>query len=355
MLIIVSHADEPIQEFNIESFPIVIGRGSDCDVVIASEHISRKHLEIQNREGKIFIRDLTLSNWVSYNDEKLSKSEYIQYFDFAPLVLPSGHEVNFQTSENEGLKMREGEQTSTNSKKVDIYANKVASTKVRHTKVQSESKSSQALIVLLVVIVGGYFAYDYFLSEDPQLKVRPQQVAVDKSQESTQPVPVAINRALLQKMLDTTKCQTAVMKPICDAILPTWNGGEGVVEFQNSLFVFKNFGKRLYSIFKTQEKLANFNLTIDKTYKVVAAERVLVSNFLEALNQRSVNQIYIVLFKEGAPSREIQKVFLVDTSAHLGLTQDDYRNAYFSVNVRGDLSVFEGKMGLLINEKTDIK
>lgn len=87
--------DETIQ-YEIKKNIIVVGRSNDCDIKIDSDHISRKHLEISLDGETIYLKDLTLSNWVSYNNEKLTKKDYIQYFDFAPLVLPGGVSIHIE-------------------------------------------------------------------------------------------------------------------------------------------------------------------------------------------------------------------------------------------------------------------
>lgn len=75
-------------EISLDQEVIILGRASDCDIVLNSPNISRKHLQIKQVENEMFIKDISSSNWVSYNGDKLSKEEETEYFDFVELVLP---------------------------------------------------------------------------------------------------------------------------------------------------------------------------------------------------------------------------------------------------------------------------
>ena len=102
MRVVISDDGPDEFEYDFDQEAVILGRGSNCDIVLQSDHISRKHLEISRKNGIFFIKDLTLSNWVSYNDEKLHKNVEVQYFDFAPLLLPGGFSVKIE-DENEVL------------------------------------------------------------------------------------------------------------------------------------------------------------------------------------------------------------------------------------------------------------
>ena len=94
-IIITPKLGEP-KEYIVNKEIAIIGRRSNCDVCVPSEYVSREHLEVEVVKEAILIRDITSSNWVSYNNEKLSKTEQTKYFDFSPLVLPGDFIVNIE-------------------------------------------------------------------------------------------------------------------------------------------------------------------------------------------------------------------------------------------------------------------
>lgn len=53
------------------SLPVVIGRGVDVDLALSDELISRKHAEIYEKEGQLFVRDLGSRNGTFVNNRKI--------------------------------------------------------------------------------------------------------------------------------------------------------------------------------------------------------------------------------------------------------------------------------------------
>ena len=51
--------------------PIVIGRGADCQVPVASEHVSRRHAEVREHEGAYVLRDLGSKNGTMLNGRRI--------------------------------------------------------------------------------------------------------------------------------------------------------------------------------------------------------------------------------------------------------------------------------------------
>jgi pSer/pThr/pTyr-binding forkhead associated (FHA) protein len=60
---------------------ILIGRGK-VDLIIPDKEISRKHLAIEVRNEKIFLRDLGSTNGTFINDDKVSITEITDQTEF---------------------------------------------------------------------------------------------------------------------------------------------------------------------------------------------------------------------------------------------------------------------------------
>ena len=61
------------QEFFIHKNTSVIGRGSQCDIVLPGTHLSRQHAEIKIQGNLLHIRDLASSNGTFINGERITQ------------------------------------------------------------------------------------------------------------------------------------------------------------------------------------------------------------------------------------------------------------------------------------------
>jgi len=59
-----------------EGKPVVIGRGSDCDIKIPIDWISRRHAEINYKDDHYEIKDLGSSNGTSVNKDNIKNIPY---------------------------------------------------------------------------------------------------------------------------------------------------------------------------------------------------------------------------------------------------------------------------------------
>ena len=177
MIVTVIYSDGEEVILESEEKVVSVGRGANCDIVIPDDQISRKHLSIKEEEGILYIKDLTLSNWVSYNEDKLSKSEYIQYFDFARLMLPGDIRLVLRTEESIV------DETSLNQNKLakpdDLYSKTKIESKTQEIKKRKEKKiqnTKKSLdpetlkFIFLSIIVVSFGAYATFYLYDMKVE-----------------------------------------------------------------------------------------------------------------------------------------------------------------------------------------
>ncbi len=76
------------QDFTIDKFPFVIGKGKEwADGVISHSLVSRIHAQFEEEEGEIFITDLNSTNGTGVNDQLLEANQTVQ--------LKSGDVIHF--------------------------------------------------------------------------------------------------------------------------------------------------------------------------------------------------------------------------------------------------------------------
>ena len=63
----------------LEGERFTFGRALDCSVVLQHESISRKHLEMACRKGKIYLKDLGSSNGSYINGKRMKADEIREY------------------------------------------------------------------------------------------------------------------------------------------------------------------------------------------------------------------------------------------------------------------------------------
>jgi pSer/pThr/pTyr-binding forkhead associated (FHA) protein len=62
------------QEFILEKAKTILGRSSQCDIVIPGTHLSRQHVEIQVQGNQLLVRDLDSSNGTYLNNNKITEA-----------------------------------------------------------------------------------------------------------------------------------------------------------------------------------------------------------------------------------------------------------------------------------------
>ena len=262
MIIYITHASGEEETFECSTFPISLGRSEECEICIPSDNISRKHLEITVEDGVIYIKDLTLANWVSYNNEKLAKDEPTQYFDFAPLTLPGGIEVKLNLYKDNSKKIKDQIAGPGTSKKVDIYSDKLS--KVPEKKISGKKKKKQAVkpelvIMFLVFLIAGAFFYNKKLetSESEYQAVKKRKVPKKRiTRKGIKDIkPKIVNGKKLSKedtfylsiISDRQKCKKPSYVNLCKALLPKLTTFEGVSIIENVSNSPVAFGKAIFT------------------------------------------------------------------------------------------------------------
>lgn len=387
------------KHYNVEKEEVILGRSKTCDIVIKGDHVSREHLEItQDPSGSIYIRDLTSSNWVSYNEEKLPKDEKTNYYDFAPLILPGNIRIKIETGNQftsksrtfsfEMLKDKTKSQISTqmNLKKKnlqlekpidDLYHNPLTDGKgnsvtelVPHKpKVNPLVKYRKIAILIFAGAIGAYFilnSLDKMKKDTSQTKVITEVKTEDNERrrrtnkrsvraQTNQPVEKKVEPVVEEeneefvKYLDSSKCVSGFAKIYCSLFFKNNQAvGEGVIIDGKSFVVLKNRKNRIFELLKARNDLAKIVISNSEADPLIAGEGILLPKVLEDLEKKGIYKVKIILFKEENRKKFFLSTYTVDTSYYRRFETKNYELSYKEFLNSGSVSVFDSLLGKII-------
>jgi pSer/pThr/pTyr-binding forkhead associated (FHA) protein len=64
----------PSQRFYLDRFPVVIGRGEEADVRLADRWVSRTHCRIEERNGVLYVIDLSSKHGTWINEARVEEA-----------------------------------------------------------------------------------------------------------------------------------------------------------------------------------------------------------------------------------------------------------------------------------------
>lgn len=379
-------------EFEFKTDVVTIGRGKNCDIVLADDHISRKHLEIKNIGGIAYIKDLTLANWVSYNDEKLPKELEVQYYDFAPLMLPGQYKVEIDVEQKE---------INTEEEKIDIFKNKIKPVsmsvksspaslaefddgdsdfeseeevkvnprKARRLKEKKKKQRNELMIIIIVALAAIGFVANEFVIQDDSSKTSLTTKTEQKRKAKPKPKVKKKNRknsfGQVNKMkhqgkgpdfnslYSGKKCQSKLESVLCKIIFKnTASQYEGVLIKDKGIIVFKSLSVRGVSILGNVSSLNEHLNSKDKSdslAKVVAGEHLLSPAILQKIESSSFSSIKVVIFKANKSGPEISHKFHIESSDHRKYEGKQYTRA-FSDAKTGNFTFFNQYLARFVRE-----
>ena len=142
------------ESFPITTFPFIIGRGSECDLVLQGKGVSRKHAEIVFQSGRFVVNDMESLNGIKVNGYKvarviLEENDVIKMGEVA-LTFHSGENIA-ESSEPESKPAKSG-----------LFANKGSVNSIQDDTFGPSPIKKIATTVLIVLAVG-IFSYTGFL------------------------------------------------------------------------------------------------------------------------------------------------------------------------------------------------
>lgn len=390
MIVSVSNPDGSKNEFTFDEGEesILIGRGQNSDIIISDDHISRKHLEIKRYEGNIYIKDVTLSNWVSFNDEKLEKGVDVQYFDFAPLKLPGGYGVKVSEESPQEDDAKTSTFTSTNVEilRKDKKARRLAKNKSnkskkskRTTKSDNNKVSQEGIKMFLILLaMGAFLFYQFFLNKDenhtsrPPIQKRKAAKAKKKANKkrTARPKSTRVGPQNLQSAREQNKriqevskpnpdydlivrskpCATSQFRIVCQKIFQNRSKREGLVQKGSTVYAFKNYNIRASNLLRGPKKLRNSKISFNDLKLIVAGENILMPSFLKMMELNDSRDVVILLFTLKDYTLKVIGKYKVDIANYRKYSQQNYVSAYGKITSNQKINDFDRYLRPFIKE-----
>lgn len=389
MKVILSTGKNQSKEFIVNKDRIVIGRSKKCHICIPSDHISREHLEINTRNGEIFIKDLTLSNWVSYNDEKLLKGIETQYFDFANLNLPGGLsfkiELEVDESSNSGFSYTgevsaTGDKTSTStnlspSKDInvgDIYHDPISASPDLQSRLSSAGKTSsdrkgrKELFIMFFAFLFIALSAVFFMSKPQAPHIKADTSLNKKKITPKKPIKKVRTKkkTVVEKKIKTSaellfdslykdeeSCKRGYTKRVCAFALKNKTAYEGAILKDNILHVFKNLNSRLRNFFLKKRGFAIDAAKFNEIDSVVAGEVILLPKIMEEMERQKILRVKVHVFKTKDSKVEFIATHTIDPSFYRRYDIEDYDRSYKKIRNSLDLSYFTRELMRFISKE----
>lgn len=175
-------------KYKIERDSVVIGRSSQCDLVISHESMSRFHCKIEFKDSEIFITDLGSINGVFVNGIKIPSNSSVPFHTY--LHLAFGYVESAQLLMDDHSRKgvanplrSSGRKESTES----VVASRPAATVPKHIKAKDKVKNKSLIInVLAFFAVLAVMYYFFYGKEVPKKRL----IKKGASQLKNRPIPV---------------------------------------------------------------------------------------------------------------------------------------------------------------------
>ena len=93
---------EGVLEFEVDQTSVLVGRGSNCDVILKVEGLSRQHCKIElDRHSNFQITDLGSTNGVIIDNQRIPPNTPTPYSVYLPLSIGSVPQVTLEAPETQ--------------------------------------------------------------------------------------------------------------------------------------------------------------------------------------------------------------------------------------------------------------
>ncbi|CBL45136.1 Hypothetical protein HDN1F_15530 [gamma proteobacterium HdN1] len=223
----------------ISAFPFVMGRGTECDMVLTGKGISRKHAEIIFQSGRFVVNDLDSLNGIKVNGYKLARvileeGDSIKLGD-TTLVFTTNRNKTPQSANDESIGSAADVETATGTEK---GGKAKAAGKPRSA--QKGTRFALTAAVLVAAVAGGFYVMQTMQNGMLDQRVvavpNPSQGNTGAAANATknQQPPNAANTSAAQQAADAGTVASSGSEPTSGSAASSANDGSSVSDGSSS-------------------------------------------------------------------------------------------------------------------------
>tara|TARA_Y100000768_G_scaffold233136_1_gene176183 strand:- start:1655 stop:2806 length:1152 start_codon:yes stop_codon:yes gene_type:complete len=362
-----------LKEVELKKSQVSVGRSKQNDVVIGDSSISRSHLKIYISGGEYFIEDVSLSNWVALNQEKIPKNQKIRVFDFSEIELGDRISLKIESKSNlsppsqtQNKLSNDFFQETTNLNIKDL-SREPKSKGMKKEKIQKKDKRQYFSYVLIIMLlaIGGYNFYAKVFESEPgrmkntvstkQEKAKKYRSDTDtksKNTNNTSPFKSSENYQPgepideVSDLRNIDLCLTSLKEECLSLIFPNKGSGDALIrEDETTLVAYKDYFHNLDVFFFNDN--SGFQAVKDdpRILKVLAAFNTLTHRSLKKFEELGYLEIIVIVYLRYANSIKVKGVFKIETNRYRRFFEKDYNSTMEAFKRDLDFNNFERSLG----------
>lgn len=351
MIVEINYPDGEKEAIEVDSSNVTVGRGSSCELIITDDNISRKHLGIELRDGVFYIKDLTLSNWVSYNEEKLSKVDYVQYFDFATLMLPGGISLTIKTDRDQDQLNSDLLEKNINSSSLSRHSKSGGATttniRVRRERKPVKKKNTEddksmkkfMFLTAALLLIGGYVTMELFEIKESAPVKTVETIEKNKDAELEGGRKLTQKTANFSTLKDAPRCTSRVEKELCQKYNLAIALSEGVHVIGSTAYVKKEVNIQGLKFFKHKGIFIGRSGNL-KLFMALALDKLILPSHNNFLIQNKITNVIVYLFDK-EKNNTLHSQFSYKPTDFSSLVLATYREAYRLIRQENSYRVFD--------------
>ena len=394
MKIIVIDADGKQVERSFALKKVVVGRDESCDLKIESNLISRKHLEIEQSKDKIYVTDISSSNWVKVDGSQLEKKIKKNYNSNTKVLLPGPLRVVVEREEMFELEEEFVDEPGTAKeptrlqrllirsikleKKVTkddvvLNTNKNTTKKARPIKRENNLRGRQSRvdepqpeamsekikfrlpafwpiikkIALISIIALGIYKTFNFTDVKPSKEAI---IAQKKLEKVIEKKVVKKSKAQLhfEDHIKEKKCHTKLLKALCKVILKKWNNFEGIQKEKNTIVLFALKSRRLIDFLGKDLHQLDELAGTDKINQVIVFYLLQNRSLLKGLENSKMLKIKTHLYDIEKSKIKYKATYSLNTSFYRRFTKGKVEVAFKEIKKRLIFDAFDRNLSKLL-------